>query len=122
MCLQPGPSPGCWETQVEEHSSTGERASEPDSAIHSSFEAAHRPGGAGSCRGRSCAQAGAERSHSGMMQMERETIGGSTARPDHHSATRGLFIASTSPLWSLSPVNKDLKVSDGELPLGTFYS
>ena len=27
----------------------------------------------------------------------------------------------TSRLWSLSPVNKDLKVSDGELPLGTFY-
>lgn len=51
-----------------------------------SFEDVHRHRGTGSYRGRSCAQACFQSGHSGMMQAQRETIGGSTSSPETNQA------------------------------------
>ncbi len=55
-----------------------------------SFEDVHKHRGTGSYRGRSCAQACFESGHSGMRQVQRETIGGSTSIPETDQAWQSL--------------------------------
>lgn len=77
-----------------------------------SFEDVHRPRGTGSHGGRSCKRACFQCVHSGMMQTQAETIGGSTSSPETNQAWQslGLILAASlcvcvAELWGVYVFN-----------------